>query len=104
MHKRLGTGFSNNINVESQLRNQFFALQRCEQSEFVPSSDSDLYKTTVNFKPVKQTHPLLFDKPEFAPFNPNTLNCKENIFYNSSVQCVKDGPVCLPEKRNELNN
>ena len=94
-------GFSNNINVESQLRNQFFALQRCEQSEFVPSSDSDLYKTTVNFKPVKQTHPLLFDKPEFAPFNPNTLNCKENIFYNSSVQCVKDGPVCLPEK--EMN-
>lgn len=91
-------GFSNNINVESQLRNQFFALQRCEQSEFVPSSDSDLYKTTVNYKPVNQTHPLLFDKPEFAPFNPDTLNCSQKIFNNSSSQCVKDGPVCLPEK------
>ena len=94
-------GFSNNINVESQLRNQFFALQRCEQSEFVPSSDSDLYKTTVSYKAVNQTHPLLFDKPEFAPFNPNTLNCAENIFNNSTVQCVKNGPICMPEK--EIN-
>ena len=37
-------GFSNNINTESTLRNQFFALQNCEQSEFVPSSNSDFIK------------------------------------------------------------
>jgi hypothetical protein len=30
------SGFSNNVNIESSLRNQFFALQKCEQSDFVP--------------------------------------------------------------------
>lgn len=92
------SGFANNVNVESELRNQFFALQKCEQSAFVPSSNSDLYKTTVSYKAVQQTHPLLFDKPEFTPFNPNILGCKENLFNNSTVQCVKDGPVCIPNK------
>jgi hypothetical protein len=91
-------GFANNVNTESDLRNQFFALQKCEQSCFVPSSNSDLYKTTVSYKPQTQTHPLLFDKPEFSPFNPNTLSCKENVFNNSTVQCVKDGPICISEK------
>ena len=85
-------GFSNNINVESQLRNQFFALQRCEQAEFVPSSDSDLYKTTVSYKAVKQTHPLLFDKPEFAPFNPNTYHLGGNVLNNFTRNQLKD--VC----------
>jgi len=60
-------GFSNNINTESSLRNQFFALQKCEQSEFVPKSTSDLFQTKVDYKPQKQTHPLLFDKPDLAP-------------------------------------
>lgn len=93
------SGFVDNVNTESELRNQFFALQKCEQSAFVPSSNSDLYKTTVSYKPVEQSHPLLFDAPEFAPFNPNVLGCKENIFNNSTVQCVKDGPICMPDKR-----
>lgn len=84
------SGFSNNINVESTLRNQYFALQKCEQSEFVPSSDSDLYKTTVDYKPIKQTHPLLFDKPEFTPFNPNTLNIGNNLFNNHTRYDIKN--------------
>ena len=93
-------GFANNVNTESQLRNQFFALQRCEQSNFVPSSDSDLFKTTVDYKPIKQSHPLLFNTPEFSPHNPDKLNSSENIFNNSVRQSVLDGPVCLPEKIN----
>jgi len=84
------SGFSNNVNVESTLRNQFFALQKCEQSEFVPSSNSDLYKTTVDFKPVEQSHPLLFDKPEFTPFNPNTLNLGNNLFNNHTRYDIKN--------------
>lgn len=83
-------GFSNNVNVESSLRNQFFALQKCEQSEFVPSSDSDLYKTTVDFKPIQQTHPLLFDKHDFSPFNPNTLNLGNNLFNNHTRNDIKN--------------
>jgi hypothetical protein len=87
-------GFSNNVNTESSLRNQFFALQKCEQSEFVPSSDSDLYKTKVDFKPMEQTHPLLFNKPEFAPFNPNTLNIGNNLFNNHTRYDIKNSDSC----------
>ena len=36
-------GFSNNINHESYLRNQFFALQNCPQAEWVPDSSSELF-------------------------------------------------------------
>lgn len=37
------SGFATAIDVESSLRSQFFATQKCEQSEFVPSTKSDLY-------------------------------------------------------------
>jgi hypothetical protein len=84
------SGFSNNVNVESSLRNQYFALQKCNQSEFVPSTDSDLYKTTVDFKPIQQTHPLLFDKQDFAPFNPNTFSLGNNLFNNHTRYDIKN--------------
>jgi hypothetical protein len=41
------SGFSSHINDESRLRNQFFALQKCEQSVYVPPSDSDMYQIRV---------------------------------------------------------
>ena len=83
-------GFSNNINTESSLRNQFFALQKCEQSELVPKSTSDLFQTKVDYKPQKQTHPLLFDKPDLAPFNPNVQNLGYNLFNNHTRVQLKD--------------
>lgn len=36
-------GFAANINTDSLLRNQFFALQKCSQAKFVPSSQGSLY-------------------------------------------------------------
>lgn len=84
------SGFSNNINTESQLRNQFFALQKCEQSVYVPSSTSDLYQTRVDYTPQKQTHPLLFDKPDLAPFNPNIHNLGTSLFNNHTRYQLKD--------------
>tara|TARA_Y100000389_G_scaffold204091_2_gene254963 strand:+ start:7099 stop:7605 length:507 start_codon:yes stop_codon:yes gene_type:complete len=36
-------GFAANINTDSLLRNQFFALQKCSEAEFIPSSKSSLY-------------------------------------------------------------
>ena len=36
-------GFASAIDDESTLRNQFFALQKCEQSNYVPSTNSDMY-------------------------------------------------------------
>ena len=79
------SGFAVNVNTESKLRNQFFALQKCEQSEYIPSSDSSLF---VPYKPMstneKQLYPDLFDKPDFEPFNPNTLNIGGKILNNNT--------------------
>ena len=84
------SGFTNNVNVESSLRNQFFALQKCEQSEFVPKSTSDLYETRIDFKPQPQSHPLLFDKADLEPFNPNVHNLGNNVFNNHTRYQLKD--------------
>ena len=84
------SGFCNNVNTESQLRNQFFALQKCEQSEFVPSSTSDLYQTKIDYTPQQQTHPMLFDKPDLAPFNPNVHNLGNSLFNNHTRYQLKD--------------
>jgi hypothetical protein len=83
-------GYSDNVNIESTLRNQFFALQKCEQSEYVPSSNSDLYETKISYTPQKQTHDLLFEKPEFSSFNPNENNLGGNLFNNFTRYQVKD--------------
>jgi hypothetical protein len=65
------SGFASNINTESELRNQIYALQSCSQSVYVPNSNSDLYKYTFQPKPVPQSHGLLFEKTNFDSFNPN---------------------------------
>lgn len=75
-------GFAENINVESTLRNQFFALQKCDQAYYVPSTKSDLYNTTVVSKKVAQEHELLFEDPEFDPFNPNQHKLSQRMFNN----------------------
>lgn len=57
-------GYFSQINTESALRNQYFALQRGDiQGVFIPSSNSDLYsvRMAVPSAQVEQTHPLLFD-------------------------------------------
>ena len=44
------SGFVENVDVESVLRNQIFALQKNDQAVYVPSSKSDLYMKD-QFKP-----------------------------------------------------
>lgn len=87
------SGFATNVNTESVLRNQIYALQKCSQSVYVPNTKSDLY--TYNFKtPTKANpHDLLFNSNnQFQQFNPNpdpkiigTLP-----FYNPTRTQVKD--------------
>ena len=86
------SGFATNVNEESRLRNQFFALQRCEQANYVPSSNSDLYKAYVVSRPVHQTHPLLFKQPDPGAFNPNPCNMGKKLFYNHTRQDVLNLP------------
>ena len=98
------SGFASQINEESKLRNQFFALQKCEQSEFVPSSNSDLYNSNVPVPVpvpvsgsasapaencVQQPFPGLFQEQTFGNFNPNTCSVGKNFFDNCTRQQLK---------------
>ena len=86
------SGFASNINTESELRNQIYALQKCSQSVYVPNSTSDLY--TYNFQTPTQSNPheLLFRNDSFNAFNPNPAPglCGSGIFYNNTRCQVKD--------------
>ena len=85
-------GFASKVNVESTLRNQWFALQRGSQSVYVPSSESDLYNTTVEYKPVLLPHPYIDsdNAEQFAPHNPNSMNLARGMFENSTRVQLKD--------------
>jgi hypothetical protein len=86
------SGFASNINTESELRNQIYALQKCSQSVYVPNSNSDLYDYT--FKTVKQANPheLLFQNDSFSSFNPNPddKTVGSGMFYNNTRCQVRD--------------
>jgi hypothetical protein len=81
-----------NINTESVLRNQYFALQNgADQSIYVPESASDLYQFSAIGRVEHQTHPDLFNQPALDQ-RPN-----ENIhpvigsdrFYNHTRQQLR---------------
>jgi hypothetical protein len=81
------SGFASSINIESELRNQIYALQKCSQSVYVPNSGSDLYKHhVVDNHPVNQTHGLLFEQQKFQCFNPNPepKTIGTQAFFNST--------------------
>ena len=65
------SGFASQINKESMLRNQFFALQKCDQGVYIPSSRSSLYNSSLDLERESATHRELFNKQEFKSFNPN---------------------------------
>jgi hypothetical protein len=64
-------GYSENVNDESILRNQVYALQKCSQVEYVPSSNSDLFQYNIDVTRVNQTHSLLFKEEQFEKCDPN---------------------------------
>jgi hypothetical protein len=86
------SGFASNINKESELRNQIFALQKCSQAVYVPSSNSDLYDYKFKSKTQANPHDLLFKKEFFADFNPNPSPnlVGSGIFMNSTRVQVRE--------------
>ena len=66
------SGYSSNVNKESELKNQIYAKSSCSQATYVPSSNSSLYQVQWknNFQPV-QPFPDLFKTEQFCPVNPN---------------------------------
>lgn len=85
-------GFASNVDQDSSLRNMFMPLQKYTgQTQFIPSSQSDLYHTKVaTSQPVTMNHEMLFQQPVFAPFNPNPCNLGGGVLYNHTRQQVKD--------------
>jgi hypothetical protein len=86
------SGFASNINKESELRNQIYALQSCSQSVYVPSSNSDLYQHSFQAPNSKyeMTHSLLFKDEQFADCDRNPHDMATNMFMNSTRTQVKD--------------
>jgi len=86
------SGFASNVNTESELRNQIYALQKCSQAVYVPSSKSDLYNYGFTPKPTPQTHSLLFQNESFSQFNPNpdSKTVGTGMFFNSTRVQVRD--------------
>jgi|LauGreDrversion4_1035100.scaffolds.fasta_scaffold00433_8 hypothetical protein len=86
------SGFATNVNAESELRNQVYALQKCSQAVYVPNSNSDLY--SYSFQTVTQPNPhsLLFQSDSFASFNPNPApgKCGYSAFNNNTRVQVRD--------------
>ena len=59
-------GFLNNVEHETYLRNQYFALQKGDKQNYVPKSSSELYNDYVFEKEGgEQPHPELFKKNNF---------------------------------------
>jgi|LauGreStaDraftv2_3_1035109.scaffolds.fasta_scaffold81407_2 hypothetical protein len=78
-------GFTENVNVESELRGQKYALQKSDQAVYVPSSKSDLYSYKFeNNMNQQQQFPQLFTPQTFPVFNPNPENIGNDFFNNNT--------------------
>lgn len=86
-------GFAQNVDLESNLRNQFFALQKADQANYVPNSNSNMYENNINFTTTNKNldNELLFNNEDFDNFNPNLSNKIGNeIFLNSTRVQLKN--------------
>ena len=99
------SGYASNVNHESDLRGQIYALQNCDQATYVPNSQSNLYKYKwQNSKQVVQPFPDLFKSERFNMFNPNPNPdiIGFGLFNNATRQQVKDltkPTTCQPQSQ-----
>jgi hypothetical protein len=61
-------GYLQNVALESDLRNQYFALSNANQRYYVPSTNSDLYRnrSVAGSLNEQQPYPYLFEMPSLA--------------------------------------
>jgi hypothetical protein len=87
------SGYASNVNHESELHNQIFALQSCSQSTYIPSSKSNLYEVSwKNQTQLSQPFPNLFKTENFSPTctNSETNKIGYALFNNSTRHQLKD--------------
>jgi len=85
-----------NIDTETVLRNQTVALQHgIGQHEYVPSSESDLFKTTIVSRQSEQPFPRLFAKPTFSTNQPTiaTQTIGKSDFFNYTRNQLRNSIV-----------
>jgi len=87
------SGYAKNVNVEMRLQNRYFALQRADQSVYVPSSKSELYKYEVRSDTASHPHEGLFDNGRVDKFRSPPKTGSEYFFGNSTRQQLRALPV-----------
>jgi len=91
------SGFASEINTESDLRNQIYALQKCSQAVYVPKSTSDLY-TVRNSHPTAQPQPQPFPGLFTEYVAPSNIASKQSkgpqLFNNSTRTMLHDEDPC----------
>lgn len=78
-----------NIDIETKLQGRVYALQRGDESVYVPNSSSDLYNTHVEAgAPLEQPYPLLFEKQEYKTRGSSiaTKIGNDQLYNNTRVQ------------------
>lgn len=103
------SGYSSNVNDESILRNQVYAIQHSSQATYIPNSSSDLYNSSnlVNPNSELPQFSLLFKEYNFNP-NAN-LNIKmhdkhHNFFGNHTRQQLDMFEPPMPENLKNVQN
>ena len=79
-------GFAENINVDSTLRNQFFALQKAGQAKYVPSSNSSLYKAPLAIEGFPRNE---FVNTDFQTQGEDIVSNMGNETFNNSTRCQR---------------
>jgi hypothetical protein len=85
-------GYFSNVNLESSLRNQYFGLQRgAPQFEYIPSSQSDLYKVDIATpsRVEQQPYPGLFNIQSNIITSESKLDANigaDRFFNNTRIQ------------------
>jgi len=84
-------GFFANVDTESVLRSQYFALQRgAGQHVYIPSSQSDLYMTTAVGRQETQPYDGLFARESFTgPSTAHLGGIGKDVFANSTRQQMR---------------
>jgi cytochrome c2 len=79
-------------NSINSLTDQIYALQKCSQSVYVPTSNSDLYDYSFRAKVQPNPHELLFRDETFTSFdpNPNKEIVGTNMFMNPTRVQVRE--------------
>ena len=88
------SGYFSNVDLETNLRNQNFALQHgAPQGVYVPTSESELYKVHVVSQPTEQPHPDLVTQESFSKaVHPNLQNTQigNDRFFNHTRTQLRD--------------